>query len=479
MAPLKLGRLTLGRLELGSVGLEAAKRAERRLGPAMGLRSYRALLGAANRSIALEAFRGACRCALALDDSPDFDDLAQAWERCGDETAEVAVICRALVRQGRGDAALRLAEAEVSRSGSARAWYLLARVRDQLGDAEAREAFERASQAEASGEEDDEAVRSARAALVERAFRAGGLEGGFDDGGSLEDLLADGREPQRLVAAVVALRSSSKYRRASALSVLAELTEGSVGRDAVAFAARHADARGLALSWVEAERVEAVLRAATWLDDDLRDRALRRLRARQGVAMADQQERDAALAEALAPEPGGPRHLDLARAVARGEAVDPEELAIAAGVPAPAAHALVAVDALRRGEDREAARALLALVDDPGDPPVAGAYAAARLALSRSAQRDRACTLVDRLLAAEGGPPRGWLPLVDALLDAEAKATADRVLERAVGAGEAGAVERRLRKLVRRGWEANERGDREEAIALMSQAKRLSERSSR
>lgn len=458
--------MALGVGSLGRVALRAAERVESSLGPAMGLRSYRALFVQKDPEVRLAAVRGVLRCMLAVGSFEAIEDVAAAWEACrAGTTEEMAAHCRALLRRGQGQAARRLADAEVARSGSARAWYLAARIRDAIDDEGAEDAFRKAI-AEATPEALEVAV-SARAALLERALAGG-------DGEAPTEGLEEGNDDQRLLAAVGMLRSSSKFRRASGLSALAELVGGPRGREAVVLAAEHADRVGLELSWVEAERLEAVIVRAGWLDSGRAAQALRRLRARRRLADAEGEGREEALAAALADETGGARHLDLARAVARGDEVDPDELELAAGVPAPAAQALVVVDALRRGDERAAARGLAALADDV-TTGTEGVWTAARLALGDARHRTRATALVRRLLDGPGRPAGGWLPLVAALRAAGQDELAVEVLERACAIGEEGAVDERIAQLVDAGWAAHAEGDRDRAITLLEQAKALHE----
>ncbi|HHH29817.1 MAG TPA: hypothetical protein ENK57_15935 [Polyangiaceae bacterium] len=450
---------------LGRVVLRAAERVEESLGPAMGLRSYRALLVQKDPEVRIAAVRGALRCMSAIGRFDDVDDVVAAWEKGRDLAvgpAEMAGHCRRLLHRGQGAVARRLAEAEVVRSGSARAWYLVARVRQAVNDEGAADAFRRAIAA-AAPEATDVTV-SARAALLEQALAEG-------EGEAPTEGLEEGNDDQRLLAAAAALRSSSKFRRASGASLLAELATGPRGREAVAMAAEHADRMGLDLSWVEAERLEAVIVRAGWLESGKAERALRRLRARRRLAASA--ERETELSAWLAEEQGGARHLDLARAVARGDEVDPDELELAAGVPAAAAHALVVVDALRRDDAAVAARGLLALIDDVPKAGIAGAWTAARLALADARHRERAARLVRKMLDGSWRPVRGWLPLVTALRGAGEESLADEVLMRACAMGEEGAVDERVTQLVKQGWAAYERGERDAAISLLEEAKAL------
>ena len=130
------------------------------------------------------------------------------------------------------------------------------------------------------------------------------------------------------------------------------------------------------------------------------------------------------------------------------------------------------MDALRRGDEPVAARALAALADD-ANASAQGAWTAARLAIQDDLHRGRGVTLLRRLLAGAGRPARGWLSLSGVLRRAGEEALADELLARACALGEPGAVDEQVAALVRAGWSAHARGDRDLAIALLERAKSL------
>ena len=85
--------MALGGSSLGRVALRAAERVEQSLGPAMGLRSYRALFVHEDAEVRLAAVRGALRCMFAAGSTEDIDEVAAAWEGCGKgSTAEMAAL---------------------------------------------------------------------------------------------------------------------------------------------------------------------------------------------------------------------------------------------------------------------------------------------------------------------------------------------------------------------------------------------------
>jgi hypothetical protein len=451
---------------LGSVALGAAERLERTMGPRVALRSYKALFGQRDAAVVADAVRGALRCALALEDHEELCRVAEQWAALGNQaaTSEATAQCRQLLRQGRGRAARILADAEVTRSGSGRAWYLAARVRDQTGDREgATKAFERAAQ-----EGEGAIVVSARAALLERALHEPASAPPVD----ATEVAKEGSDAQKLLAARALLRAASKFKRAAGLSILAEVAEGPLRREAVALAAHHADGAGASLSWVEAERIDAVL--SRWPDESAAAVARRRLAHRRALGSAnDAVSRREALCAALADERGGLRHAELADAVAAGGELDPDVVAEAAGVPLSAAAALSAVHAIRRGLPDEAVRPMAALKEDPGDGPAA--WVVAQLALAEPTLVARARELVTALLAAPtvASPPLGWSALADALERSGNAELAERALRRGAAAGDTAAKQHLAASLAERGWHAYEAGDHATAEERLGEAKRL------
>jgi hypothetical protein len=286
----------------------------------------------------------------------------------------------------------------------------------------------------------------------------------------------------------------------AALDLLVEIAreEPELARHAVMRAAHHAEGREL--TEIEIDRVRTLLRM--WPDERERRVALARLdasarpaaeEAAAGAAgrddervrallraLPDAQDRRAALSRLEAARPaGGPddeavAHREHALTVMAGAA--PPPLPASASARRRVAHlALRAIAAVREG-DAAAARLLRELetaarAHGAADVPL---WTAALAALGDASSRDAARSLAASLLALPGpGPRRGFLALATALDRAGDGDAAVRALRRAVARGEPGAAEVLADRLVRQGWDAHRRGDRDAALAALRAARSL------
>ncbi len=444
------------------------------MGPAVALRSYKALLGGADRSVLLRAAMGAFRCALALDEL-ELATVCAYWETLIDVEAGEAIVelTVPLCARGRFAAALMLAAAESVRRPTAASLYLHARVLEASG----RPSEEVYARAAALGEgslrataqsKQLEAMLARQAALEEQLAVADAID------------LTAASPAARLLAATVRLRGSGRFTRAAALSTLAELASGpepALARRAIRVAAEHADHLGGALSWVEGERVAAALEH--WPDELERRSALARLGARRGLAAGEPPE--AVLSEAAGLEPGYRRHLEQARALVAGYAIESD--------PPPDNRELVLVDrclrafaAIEHASFREAELLLRELCAELGrdaavvPPPVWALIArAARIAPGEGAHvGGTAVELLETLERSDAGTPsQGWLSFADVARRLRASELEERLLVRATRRDETGAVARLVEHLVRRAWRAFGAGERAQALAVLRRARSL------
>ncbi|MEZ4438030.1 MAG: hypothetical protein R3B72_03020 [Polyangiaceae bacterium] len=369
---------------VAAVALRAAERLEAARSTALAFRAYRALFGHRDPEVAGAALERALGLAVAERDGPRLSEVTAAWRLAGRAALEPIAIAqgRALWRSGRRDEALEVAEAEVARSGGARAWYLLGRLRMLTGWREgASEALGRAIDASEEQPRVAEAAREALAAI-----------------GEGEGSHQRGSDAARLHAAREALTSTSGFRRAAALSSLVDLAEGSLGREAVRLAAEHADRLGPSLSWAEAERLATCL--ARFPDESAAAEARRRLAAVVGASSPE------GIDAAVRLAPGGVRALDLARAVVAREPLDTTIFAATGEVSSEWMRAVAVIHDLRRGAFEDARRGLVALTPEEGRASATtrwpnAVWTAARLALAEPQLREPALGLAAALLQSQ------------------------------------------------------------------------------
>jgi hypothetical protein len=408
----------------------------------------------------------ALRYAAELGDDSALTNLCARWS--AEPYARAADMRRLLVGLSRShaSAAAKLAEAEVERTRGqyeeASARYAYGRCletrrlyREALLQHEAarRLATDRPQLADCAG------VRAVRVLLIlgereEAARRAARLLP-----------LERGVPADRLAIAVAALDAPGRYRRAAALDVLETLARngGEIGRAAVAFAAFHAECAGEALSSIEVDRIEAVL-----------------AQHRDVAAAAIARERLRALA---LNNPLRAAHTDIeaesmlvrARAVAEGGAPGPRPNGTRAELAWIAYSSLSALTqpSPRRAEARDALTELLERVRR-GARIEAPIWTAAIRALDDPTLREHALSLAAALLARSGEPPpRGFACLAEALDAAGSHSLAIEAWRRAAARREPNAKGRLAAILRHRGWVAADRNARDEAIALLREARRL------
>ncbi|HEY8430767.1 MAG TPA: hypothetical protein VIL20_20450, partial [Sandaracinaceae bacterium] len=248
---------------LDELALSGIGRLERSLGPKAALRALVPLLDTlpAGEARARGILR-AIRYAVEVGDRAELAALCVRWIEDGWGAREARRAVLALAGRGAVDAAVELAQAEVLRTtgryeeGAAR--YALGRCLEMLGRLDAA-LLEHEMAAHLANEQPR---LRARASL--RAARVLARLGRGDEAAArAAALLPLDRAPDedRLAAAVLALGSPGRYARAAALDVLGAIAarRDALGETAARFAARHAERAGLALSAIEADRIEAIL----------------------------------------------------------------------------------------------------------------------------------------------------------------------------------------------------------------------------
>ncbi|MEM1034788.1 MAG: hypothetical protein AAF928_22100 [Myxococcota bacterium] len=472
-----------------SVGIAAARRLERALGPAAGLRAYRRLYRARDHQTRADAVREAVRCADLIADDRAIAEAARTWRSLRGPHRGMLAIAVGLAQAGRLEAAITLAEAEAFRRRDGRGDYLLGRLLRLAGRREEMwAAFARATR-----DSDDPRVATTVAVLrladgegpagivaEDRTFppeAPGPLVAPWALALAREVELSSCSPVQRLAVLRVRLDADNPYVRARALASLAELAaaDGAVGRRAMHVAAQHADRMGAALSWVEANRIEAAL--AHHRDETAAGEA----RAALAVLRATSEHRGDALARAwLRCVAGGEDYLEAAEAVVAG--VDTVWPRRTLGASAPdwlkaAFDALAVVSGLqahRTSEVRErlGAWSEASLSRGPALAPVWTAWqmaARSRDPAIRGFGRDG---LRRALTAGTSAPPRGYRALVGLLTRGRDGRARVLTWRRAALRGEPGAAEGLSGALVAAGWEAYADGNRELAAVRLREGRR-------
>ncbi|MEC7521917.1 MAG: hypothetical protein VYE22_18680 [Myxococcota bacterium] len=445
---------------LDELALGGVDRLERGLGKRAALRALLPLLDpmppGAGRSQAFARAMG-----LAAELEPEtLEGLCERWaDERGARHRDARLLVRALI-DGRPGAAARVAEAELRRCAGtydeASAAYAVGRAREALGELPAAlEAYRRAAR---RGLEQPKLRRAAAIREVRVLWRRG-EPGDRDAAARLAAglLPADDAPPaDRLAVAVAALAAPGRYRRAAALDALERLAEGGDPM-AVAITAAHVDAWASALDPVEVDRARAVL--ARHPDPVGAAVAREQLDALTSLSAAAAAHTDP-VAEAFLPRaraalegaPPGPRPEDpralpgwLGLAALHAAEAHPEELS---------AHLDEAIGSLEAGARVEA-------------PLWTAAIRAAGTAGARAARLARAA-----MEAPGEPPPRGYLDLSDALYDTDPELSL-ALLRRAAARREPDARRALALHLRHAGWAAADAGRRDEAIALLRQAKQL------
>jgi tetratricopeptide (TPR) repeat protein len=440
---------------LDDLALSGIDRIERSLGKRAALRALVPLIDTlpAGRARARGLLR-AIEYAAEVDDPELVERLCARWSIDG-VGVEARRSIRRLLGAGRASAAVELARAEL---GRARAHdpaerYVLGRCLEAAGRLlEAR--LEYAEVARTATKEPR--LRQTACAREVRVLLALGARGEAAPLAARSLPLERAAPEDRLAVAVAALEAPGRYRRAAALDVLESLARagGELGRQAARFAALHADRSGTALSSIEVDRVAAVLRVAGSPE------AAARVFAVRAGAPADGCSSD---------------FLRRARAVAEGNAAGARPAA-ASGREVVGWLGLAACAAVRARARAEAREHLRELTDRVrrGARAEAPVWTAVLIALGDGRIGDVARELAAALLAGNGEPPpRGYACLAEALDAAGASELAIEAWRRATARREPNARER-LASIVRyRGWQAAQEGDRDKAISLLREARRI------
>lgn len=480
-----------------ALAVQAAEQLERSVGPVAGLSAFRQLVRVPDPTLRTRALAGALRCAAAAGDELQLRQHADLWRSASPEghLATISAICGALAKRGRPDLAIDLAGAEVDRSGSARAHYLLGRCLELVGADATPIAFQRAADAAGRGPRTDvklwvaAKVRRTRALLAMGRIEAASAEVAalFAPPASLgpEELvlgLLDALAPaDKLAVAKLRLDAASRFARAAALSMLAEVASGpdpAAARAAIRTAAAHADKLGPSLSPLEIDRLDAVLSMVP--PSQGRNEARARLDGLRTICVAPPERRPEALASAVSVTPATRTLAARVRALLGGEPLSPWEPLEQSPPILLAASALLALSAMRHESSHESARRLAQLAsevraakssssaarDELGTsarrsgrgglealPPAVWSAATAALGSADALIKRAGVELVGVLVAVELSPPAcGWSRLADLLTSAGAGELAAQVSRRALTAGEARAREALSRTLACEAW---------------------------
>lgn len=475
---------------LDEAGLATAEWMERTSGPLLALPLYKKLIPKVlDGSFSARAALGALRCAVKLGNEREVEALSERYTLImngGEHVAEIIVMCKTLVKEGRRSAAVTLARAEAERNGRARAYYLLGRCLEVTGDSKrAFEAFGYAATlADKEGNASDVAL-AARARRVERMLgdqTSASLA--FADAAAVDP--AGAPPEQKLVIALGRMRSPSKFTRASGLSLLEELARDpttSLGRQAIRMAAEHADALGDALTAVEVDRIAASIRHVP--DEAARNAALARLVSLVKIATA---KGDARVDAIMAAGDIAAEIVPLMRRIraflsGAEQGVQASHAASAPDVAATPSLRIVslgldAVAALKANRVQQAADTLQEIAKQFHAGTVGtlpnSLWIAARMALDAShpTLRDAGVVVAEGLMAvAIVPPPLGFSGLARGLDHAGRRDLAIRACNAAIAAREDGAHELYASMLRAEGWALAARGQREAAINVLRDAR--------
>lgn len=458
---------------LDELELRAAFEARRALGARVLLEWARLRLpGAPRTRTRSECVRGALAVALTARDELSIELLSSVLAE--GPRVDPRPLLRACEEAADAPLARRLAQAAVALEPTAEAVLVLAGLTERSGEPDlAAAAYRRAIELAESLADTERALRG-RLELARCLSLAGHDAAALDALGEL-DALAPDREPggwasrldarDKLVVARVWLAASGRYRRASALDLLATVTqEGdeSVARAALRLACAHVDALGPALTDPEADRLATLVSVSPGRSTDAS--ATRALVERATLAREDPAAREAAIVRSAMATPEGKLLVERGRAIRDGGTAGPRP----EGGALPGWLALATLAHLR---DRRLGEAIACLreLDDLRAPPEAAAWTALA-----QASRERALTatitpLLERWLAdpCVPSPPRGFLDLAARLERGGLPQLAGRAIERARQRHEPEARAIAIEHAIRRAWSAYDRGDRREARALL------------
>ncbi len=475
---------------IDELGLSAAEQLERTVGPFIALPTFKRLLPQILQGpLCARAALGALRCAVKLGNEKEIEELCERYTLImngGEHVAEVIVMCKALVREGRRSVAVSLARAEAERNGRSRAYYLLGRCLETLGDS--KRAFEAFGHAASLADKEGNAADVALAARAKRVERMLGEQNNaslaFTDAAAVDP--ANAPPEQKLVIALGRMRSPSKFTRASGLSLLEELARDphtSVGRHAIRMAVEHADVLGDALTAIEADRIGAAIRHVP--DEAARNAALARLLALVKIATAKGDARGDAI---TAAGDAAPEIVPLIRRVRAFLSGTDQSVQASHAASAPDAAAtpslrvvslgLDAVAALKANRVQQATDILNEVAKLFHSGTVTSVpnsmWIAARMALDTThpSLRDAGVLLAEALTAVTiVAPASGFSGLAKGLEHAGRRDLALRACNAAITAREDGANELLAGMLRTEGWGLAGRGEREAAISILRQAR--------
>lgn len=420
----------------GRLAIAAAEQAGRVLGSRAAHSALRSLvLTLSQPDDRVAALLAAARHAAQLADEPAVLALATLHAEITEADAKVHLpgltqVCARLLGERRPRLAVELARAELRRTPSAEAHYLLGRCLHRQQPADAEAAYRAAESSPSEGLRRAAQHQRRLLALTRRAPAPASSAAG-----AIPTVAPDDPR-QALSDAAARLTHGGRYARALAIDQLAALAqdpavERGLQLTALRLLGRHADERGTDLSDVEGERLQ--------------------------VALAPY---GAAVAEALAARSRAPH-------------VPPEQALLPATAPSEAD---AIATQLTQGALPDAVRTLRhARVHSAHEDAPSSLYAAGWLAaLSEDAEVAlEGSLLLDTLLReSTRAPRRGFLPLADALAP-KYPALGAAARERAAERREPGAVAALVRVLVAEAWRAYAEGDRAAALRALRRADRL------
>ncbi len=269
-------------MSASDLGLRAAASLETSVGSYIALAAYRRLF-TSEAAVREGAILGAVRCAMDLDDEPALLACADAWRTLprsgGPSMVEAAA---ALLARGRSVPAEKLASAERQRSGAPRAAYIEARAKDALAPSavdDSGDSLGRWWHVHRAGVEAKDALVTSLAAAryAGLAFARCSRDPAFvlprENLSSACEVADDtllGEREARLPLLRGKLLSPSKFKRAAALSSLADLASrgGPLGLRALSVALRHADSLPTRLHPLEVDRIRACAKHLTEAERD-------------------------------------------------------------------------------------------------------------------------------------------------------------------------------------------------------------------